>query len=74
VLAFKGNSWAQVRDRDGKVVLTYNGVPGSTQSVSAAPPLEVVLGNASAVTVSYGGRPVDIGAFVRGGVARFQLK
>jgi cytoskeleton protein RodZ len=71
---FRGSAWVQVRDRDGQVVLTQTGAAGSRQTVSATPPLEVVLGHASAVGVTYRGKPVDITPFVRGDVARFQLK
>jgi cytoskeleton protein RodZ len=74
VLEFKGPSWVQVRDRDGKVVLTQTAPAGSRQSVAATPPLDVVIGRASAVGVTYRGKPVDTSPFARGDVARFELR
>ena len=74
VLTFRASSWAQVKDGTGTTLLAMTVPAGSTQAVSGTTPLEVTLGNAAAVAVTYRGRPVDVAPFVRGNVARFALK
>ena len=63
-----------MRDRNGIIVLAQNGQPGTTQAVSGAPPLDIVIGNAAQVAVTYRGQPVDLGPYVRGAVARLSIK
>ena len=38
---FKGTSWAEVKDANGRVILQMTGGAGMTQTVSGAPPLEL---------------------------------
>jgi len=74
VLTFKGTSWAEVKDAKGRVVLQMTGGAGMTQTVSALPPLELALGNAPAVAVSFRGQSLDLTAYTRGNVARVSLQ
>jgi cytoskeleton protein RodZ len=74
VLAFRGTSWAEVKDANGRVVLQMTGGAGMTQTVNAVPPLEVALGNAPAVDVTFRGQPLDLAPYTRGNVARVGLK
>jgi len=74
VLAFKGTSWAEVRDAKGRVILQMTGGAGMTQTVSGMPPLELALGNAPEVAVTYRGQSLDLGPYTRGSVARVALK
>jgi len=74
VLTFKGSSWVQVKDRNGATVLAQTGQPGTTQSVSGALPLDVVIGNAAQVTATFRGQPVDLASSTRANVARISLK
>ena len=74
VLAFKGTSWAEVRDAKGRVILQMTGGAGMTQTVSGIPPLELALGNAPEVAVTYRGQSLDLGPYTRGNVARVALK
>ncbi len=46
---------------------------GTTQNVSGTPPLDVVIGNASDVRVTYRGNPVDLVPHTRQNVARLRL-
>jgi cytoskeleton protein RodZ len=73
VLAFRDFSWTEVKDRDGRVLLSRMNPGGTTQSVVGTPPLELVIGNASDVSVTYKGQAVDIAAHTRQNVARFTL-
>jgi len=74
VLTFKGTSWAEVKDAKGRVVLQMTGGAGMTQTVSAIPPLELALGNARDVGVTFRGQALDLSAYTRGNVARVSLQ
>lgn len=74
VLVFKGTSWVEVRDASGRLVLQMTGGSGMTQTVAAAPPLELALGNAREVNVTFRGQSLDLGPYTRGKVARVALK
>ena len=74
VLTFKGTSWAEVKDAKGRVVLQMTGGAGMTQTVSAIPPLELALGNAREVVVTFRGHALDLSAYTRGNVARVSLQ
>jgi cytoskeleton protein RodZ len=52
-LRFKGESWVEVRDRSGKILLSRVNSPGSEAEVSRRPPFAVVIGNAPDVQVLY---------------------
>ena len=73
-LTFSGTSWVEVRDANGRLVLQMTGGPGMTQNVSAAPPLELALGNAPNVAVTFRGQLLDLAPYTRGNVARVALK
>jgi cytoskeleton protein RodZ len=47
---------------------------GQTRTVTGAPPLELVLGNASAASVNFRGKPVDLAPYTRQKVARLVLQ
>jgi cytoskeleton protein RodZ len=74
VFVFRGTSWIEVRDAKGTIVLSTMGYPGATHAVGGAFPLEVVLGNAEAVTVTMRGAPVDTTPFVKQNVAKFRIQ
>lgn len=76
VLAFKarGESWIQVREATGAVVLQRNLAPNETVSVSGALPLAVVIGRADATEVFVRGMPFALGPVSRENVARFEVK
>ena len=74
VLTFNGTSWAEVKDASGRVILQMTGSAGMTQAVSGAPPLELALGNAPQVAVTFRGQALDLSPYTRGVVARVALK
>jgi len=74
VLTFKGTSWAEVKDATGRVILQMTGGAGMTQTVTGSPPLELALGNARDVTVTFRGQSLDLGPYTRGLVARVSLR
>ena len=74
VLAFRGTSWVEVKDANGRVILQMTGGAGMTQTVTGTPPLELSLGNAPDVAVTFRGQSLDLAPFTRGVVARVALK
>ena len=76
VLAFiaRSESWIQVRDAAGALVLQRNLAPNELVSVSGVLPLAVVIGRADATEVFVRGKPYDIGPVSRENVARFEVK
>ena len=74
VLTFRGTSWAEVKDARGRVVLQMTGGAGMTQTVTAVAPLELALGNAPDVDVTFRGQALDLAPYTRGNVARVALK
>jgi len=73
-LVFGGESWAELRDADGKVLLSRKNTPGSEQTTEGTPPFEVVVGNAREVKLFYNGAEFDMSPYIKVSVARFQLK
>lgn len=70
---FSGQSWIEVKDGSGLVILT--GVHGSgIQSATGRPPFEVVIGNATVVTMRDEGKVVDLRPHTRAEVARLTLE
>ena len=76
VLAFKARSesWIQVRDAAGALVLQRTLAHNEPASVSGVLPLAVVIGRADATEVFVRGKPYDIGPVSRENVARFEVK
>jgi len=76
VLAFKARSesWIQVRDAAGGLVLQRNLAPNELVSVSGALPLAVVIGRADVTEVFVRGKPYDLSPVSRENIARFEVK
>lgn len=71
---FERQSWVQVRDASGKVVLEALYPAGSTRELNVRPPLTLIIGNAPGVKLSYGSREVDLAPHTRVAVARLTLE
>ncbi|HYT97898.1 MAG TPA: RodZ domain-containing protein [Casimicrobiaceae bacterium] len=74
LLTFKEKSWVEVKDGNGAAIFMQTGAAGTTQTLSGTPPLDVNIGNAAGVSVTYRGQLIDIGPFTRANIARFILK
>jgi len=74
VLAFRDFSWTEVKERGGRVVLSRMNAGRTTQAVAGTPPLDVTIGNAADVTLTWKGQLVDLRPYTRQGVARFTLE
>jgi cytoskeleton protein RodZ len=74
MLGFRDYSWTEVKDRSGRVLLSRMNPGGTTQAVSGSPPLNVIIGNAADVTLTWKGQRIDLAPYTRGNVARFTLE
>ncbi|HEX7070992.1 MAG TPA: DUF4115 domain-containing protein, partial [Rhodothermales bacterium] len=73
-LHFDAESWVEIRDASGKVLLSQLNPPDSDKVVRGVPPFAVVIGNAQHVKLTYDGQPFDLAPHIRVEVARFTLK
>lgn len=73
VLEFRGPCWVDVRDSAKSFSLTGEMSKGDRRVLGGTPPYSLILGNASAVTVTVKGAPFDVSRVTKGNVARFKL-
>ena len=73
-MVFDTQSWVEVRDREDRIVFSQLNPAGAVQIVQGLPPLNVVIGNASGVRVTYNGRQVDLAPHTKIEVARLTLE
>ncbi len=76
ILQFKarGESWLQVRDANGAIVLQRNIKAGEVAAASGVLPLSVVVGRADVTDVILRDKPFDLLAIAKDNVARFEVK
>ena len=72
-LTYRGPSWTQVRDRNGQLLVSRVVPGGSQEEIRGTGPFDIVIGNASVVTLVYRGKPVDLTRYTRQNIARLQL-
>lgn len=70
----KGESWVEVTDAKGTVVLRRTLTAGEVVGASGALPLAAVVGRADATQVQVRGRVFDLNAVAKDNVARFEVK
>ncbi len=73
-LEFGEESWTEIKDASGQMLLRQLNPAGSSVDVRGQPPFEVVIGNAEQARMSYNGRPIDLNPFIDVTVARFTLE
>ena len=71
---FTQESWLEVRDRAGKIVFMGTGSANTVRRFEAEGPLNIVVGNAPAVRITYNDKPVDVSAHAARNIARFSLE
>lgn len=74
LLAFRDYSWTEARDRNGVILMSRMNPGGSTQTITGDGPLDLVIGNAADVTVTFKGARVDLVPYTRQNVARLTLR
>ncbi|PHS26857.1 MAG: hypothetical protein COA83_02245 [Methylophaga sp.] len=73
VIAFSEDCWVEITDRNNKKLLHKTVLAGETIELSGQWPLQVLLGNATAVAVRYNDIDFDILPHIRANVARFSV-
>lgn len=69
-----GDSWVEVVNGSGSVVVKRMLKTGDVIDFSTAPPYNVLLGRSDAALVTVRGKPFDTAPFARNSVARFEVK
>ncbi|HYU68217.1 MAG TPA: RodZ domain-containing protein [Burkholderiales bacterium] len=72
-LEFDSESWVEIRDRDGRTLMSQLNPAGSRRVVAGRPPLSLVIGNGAAVRLTYNDSPVDLKPYIEIEVARLTL-
>jgi len=72
--AFAERSWLEVTDANRQVLHSGESPAGSQLTLTGRPPFEMVIGNASKVTLTYGERVIDLAPYTRAEVARLTLE
>jgi cytoskeleton protein RodZ len=73
-IAATGESWVEVVNGSGSVVIQRVLQAGDAVDFSSSPPYTVVLGRAEAAQVTVRGKPLDVTRLARNNVARFEVK
>ena len=73
-LEFGETSWVEIKQANGKILLSQLNSAGSRQSIEGVPPFEVVIGNAANVRLKYNDAPVDLRPYFKVDVARLTLE
>ena len=73
-LKFTDQTWVSVTDKSGKVVYEKMSHNGDKETVNGTPPFSLVIGNASATKLSFGGKDIDLTAYTKNNVARITLE
>jgi cytoskeleton protein RodZ len=72
-LRFTEDSWVEM-EANGRKLVVGTQRAGTERTVRAEPPVDLLLGNAPGVEVTFRGKPVDVSAHLRGKVARLTLE
>ncbi|MFS8975543.1 helix-turn-helix domain-containing protein [Cupriavidus necator] len=73
-IRFAADTWYEIRDKNGKVVLGGNAKAGQSVAGGGTPPYKVVIGNVKGIgSMTRNGEPVDLKAANRNNVARLTL-
>jgi len=73
MLIFDAACWVDVRDSTRKFKLFGEIPKGARKVLGGEPPYKLVIGNASAVSITVNGKPFDLARYAKGNVARFTL-
>jgi cytoskeleton protein RodZ len=67
-------SWIEVLDARGAVLLSRTLQPGEQVGLSGVMPMQLTIGNAASTTVQWRGQPVDLASHTRDNVARLEVR
>ncbi|HGF5225489.1 cytoskeleton protein RodZ [Vibrio parahaemolyticus] len=72
-MKFKADCWIQVKDTNGKTLVSGTQKPGQDVELTGKAPFKVILGAPEGVTMTFASEPVDLSGYTLGKVARFTL-
>jgi len=72
-MEFAGESWVEIRDGEGKLLMSQLNPTGSRRVVAGKAPLLLVIGNAANVRLTYNDKPIDLKPYIQIEVARLTL-
>lgn len=70
---FDRDSWVEIRQGNGKILMSQLNRGGTDQVIEGTPPFDVIIGNAPSVRVTYNNAPVDLRPYFKVDVARLTL-
>lgn len=73
-LQFGSQSWVEIKEHDGRTLMSQLNSPGTRSVVVGRPPMTLVIGNAADVRLVYNDKPVDLKPYIQIEVARLTLK
>ncbi|SDA24877.1 cytoskeleton protein RodZ [Nitrosospira sp. Nsp18] len=75
-LIFAGESWTEVKDGKGRLLLSRINPRGAEHVLQGTPPFFLTIGNAAEVKLVYNSKPVDLAPYTNafGGTARLSLE
>lgn len=73
-MEFTAKTWVSIQDKTGKVIHEKMSQNGDQEMMTAAPPLYVVIGNASGARLKVNGQDVDLTPNTKNNVARITLE
>jgi cytoskeleton protein RodZ len=71
---FSGESWVEVVDAGGRILLSRRFKAGDADEVGGKPPLSVTIGNAAVTRMAVNGQEFDLAPHTRGAVARVSAR
>ncbi len=73
-LTFDADSWVEITDKNGKLLLSQLNHPGNEQGINGSPPFSLVIGNSKFVHLYYKGQAIDLAPHTKTNVARLTLE
>lgn len=70
---FDEESWVEIRDRNDQTIFAQLNRAGTTRRVVGLPPLQIVVGNAQGVRMTFDGREIDLARHTKIDVARLTV-
>ncbi len=74
MFTFDVESWVEITDANGKVLLSAINPAGTEKNLVGTAPFSMVIGNASGVRLTYNGKPVELAPHRSSDVARLTLE
>jgi cytoskeletal protein RodZ len=73
-VSFEEPAWIEIKDAQGKMLLSQNNLPGSQQSVKGMPPYSISISQSQGVKLRYRGQAVTLPASNSNGSLNFKLE